>query len=287
MKVLRHDINFHDKRGSDEIRIVFFGDVHLGHRLSSLSNFKRHVIDEYAKDDNTYFVDMGDCIDGIIAQTKDPRFKASQLDRRYVSIDNPIDRMIRDYADMVKPISSRYLALLDSNHHLTISERTGTDVTGRIAQAIREDYENILLGYSGFLTLNFRHKNEKNLRRRRLVLSLCHGIGSGGKTEGGFITQLGHDANHYVADVHVYGHNHRLAGWDTVKIGVNQGATRIISQKEIRLCSGTYLKGFSDDTTTSYSEKARYKPNELGHMELIIRFRHGREDLFWVKRGVN
>jgi hypothetical protein len=293
MKVLKHEIKFDDKRGSDEIRIVFFGDVHLGHTLSSVGRFRERVVDEYAKDRNTYFVDMGDCIDGIISQTRDPRFKASQIDPKYVAKDNPIDLMIADYAKLVDPIKDRYLALLDSNHHLSISERTGSDLTRRIAEKLWPEgthpgmVDRVLLGYSGFLVLNFVHENEKNKRRRSLVLSLCHGIGTGGKTEGGFITQLGHDASHYIADIHAYGHNHRLAGWDTVKIGVNKTATKILSVKEIRLCTGTYLKGFSDDTTTSYSEKARYKPNELGHMEIVVRFRYGREDIFWIKRGMN
>lgn len=271
----------------DRVKLVFFGDVHLGHRLSSLSNFKKEVIERYRKEENVWFIDMGDGMDLIVSQTSDKRFKASQIDTRYVGIDSPIDLMIEDYAKLLEPIKDRLLCIVDSNHHLSIMERTGTDPTRRLAYTLwPDDAENRYMGYSGFLVLKFHYKGDRSSRLRKLILSLCHGLGSGGKTEGGFQTQLGHDASFYTADVHAYGHNHRLAGWDRVKIGVDRDAKRIISTKEIRLNTGTYLKSLSDDASTSYAEKLRFKPNELGHMELNIRFHRNGEEIYWVKRSV-
>jgi hypothetical protein len=244
------------------------------------------VIDRYKSDKNTFFVDMGDGMDMIVAQTSDRRFKASQIDQRYVGVDNPIDLMIEDYAKLLEPIKDRILCMVDSNHHLSILDRTGTDPTRRLAYTLWPDEaEKKLLGYSGFLVLRFGYNGPKG-RVRSLTFSLCHGIGSGGKTEGGFITTLGNDAVNYIADVHVFAHNHRLAGWDRVKIGPDRAAKKIISKKEIRLNTGTYLKSLSDDTTTSYAEKMRFKPGELGHMELNIKFKDAGEEIYWVKRSV-
>jgi len=283
MKIVTHEIPY---RTGKEIKIVFFGDVHLGNKLCAKGKFEREVIAEYIDKDDTYLVDMGDGMDMIIAQIGDKRFNPEMIEEKYLKPNNPVDVMIKDYSELLHPIRKKLLCMLDGNHHMTITERTGTNPTLRVAQALwPEDWEQRVMGYSGFLVLKFYYGKDRNARVKQYVISLCHGIGAGGKTEGGFITSLGNDALNYVADCHVYAHNHRLQGWDRIKIGINSRGTAIKSFKEIRLNSGTYLKAFSDDHHTSYSEKARYKPNELGHMELRIRFNAQGEDIYFVKKS--
>lgn len=286
MKVISRYIPYRTGK-ENEITLVFFGDVHLGNALCARKLFQREVIDAYKDQPNTYLVDMGDGMDMIVAQAGDKRFKPSMVDDRYLTSDKPIDLMIEDYAALLYPIKDQIIGMMDSNHHMTILERAGTDPTQRVAALLwpNGEWEKRLFGYSGFLVLKFHYEGNQGARVKQYVLSLCHGIGAGGKTEGGFITSLGNDAVNYVADCHVYAHNHRLQGWDRIKIGVNDNASRIVSFKELRLNSGTYLKAFSDDTSTSYSEKQRFKPNELGHMELRIRFHANGEDIYFVKRS--
>lgn len=262
--------------------------MHLGNALCSKKLFKRELIDRYKDAKDVYFVDMGDCLDLIVAQTGDRRFKASMMDPRYVGVDNPIDLMIDDYIELVRPISDRLLCIVDSNHHLSITERTGTDPTKRICYNLWPGQaEERMLGYSGFLVLKFNYEGQpvKSARTRTFVFSLCHGFGTGGKTEGGFLTTLGHDMSFYDCDVAVYAHNHRLAGHDRVMIGVDGQYKKIISKKRVLLNTGTFLKSFTDDTSTSYAEKARFKPNELGYMELSIRFHRNGEEIYWTKRA--
>jgi len=264
-------------------KFVFFGDLHLGSKLFSRSNFERNVIDAYKNDKSTYFIDMGDGMDCIIAQGGDRRYKASLMDPKYVGIDDPIDAQIRDYAEMLQPIKDRLLCIVDSNHHGTILERCGTDPTKRLAYLLWPDKaEERYLGESGFLYLNFicHSSTGKQLTHgstgrgfRGKTISLCHGFGnSGGKTDGGTMTTLGRDANFYEADWHAYGHNHRLQSWDRIKIGINHTKERIVSKKEIVLNTGTYMKAFTDDAVSTYPERRRMAPNELGHIELDIRF---------------
>jgi len=227
----------------------------------------------------------------IVAQTGDKRFKASQVDVKYLGIDNPVDKQIEDYCDLLWPIRDRIVCMMDSNHHLTIEEKTGTSPTRRIGYNLwGKDAESHLLGYSGFLVTRFYYDEDpngrKNSRVKTLTWSLCHGIGTGGKTEGGFVTTLGHDATFYDADVHVYGHNHQLESWDRVVLGVDHHANRVISKKITRLNSGSYLKSVSDDMTTSYGEKSRFRPNSLGHMEFSVKFTKPAVETYYVKRMV-
>lgn len=273
----------------DRFRFVVFSDLHLGNKLSSLKHFKENLIDRYKDDKDAWFIDLGDCCDMIVAQTGDRRWQADMVDPRYLGVPNPVDRMIDDYCELVDPIKDRIICLADSNHHLEIERRTGTSPTRRIAWNLwGKESENRMIGYAGFLVTRFSHapdpKGTRGGNTRSLVWSLCHGIGTGGKTEGGFKTTLGNDAINYDCDVACYAHNHQLDGWDRIVLGVDQYANKVISKKKVRINSGSYLKGFSDDCSTSYVEKARMKPNALGHMEFSVKLTRNGMETYYVKR---
>lgn len=270
----------------DRFRFVIFSDVHLGNRLASLNHFKTNLIDRYKDDKDSYFIDLGDCCDMIVAQTGDRRFQASSIDPAYLGIDNPIDHMIDDYCDLVAPIKDRIIALCDSNHHLEIEKRTGTSPTRRIAYNLwGKEAENRLFGYAGFLVTRFHHNGELS-RTRTLTWALSHGVGGGGRTDGGIITSLGKVADDTDADISCYGHTHQLMGWDRVQLSVDRSAKKVVSRKRVRINSGSYLKGYSDDASTSYVEKNLMRPNCLGHMEFSVRLNRNDLETYYVKRMV-
>ncbi len=276
-------------RVGDHLTFVIYSDVHLGNRLASLHHFRENVIERYAKEKDVYFIDLGDCCDMIVAQTGDRRFQADMIDPAYVGTSCPVDRMIDDYCELVAPIKDRIIALCDSNHHLEIEKRTGTSPTRRIAYNLwGKEAENRLLGYAGFLVTRFAYEasKEKGSRSRTMTWALSHGVGGGGRTDGGVITSLGKAADDTDADVAAYGHTHQLNAWDRVILGVDHRANRVISKKRVRINSGSYLKGYSDDTSTSYVEKNLMKPNCLGHMEFHVRFTTNGEETWAVKRMV-
>lgn len=236
----------------------------------------------------TFFIDMGDGCDMIVSQGGDRRFKPSMVDPRYLNIDCPVDVMIADYVEMLKPISGRLLAMCDSNHHLTITDRTGTNPTRRIGFTLwdAKEAERRLLGYAGFLVTTFSHNGNKGSKVRQIVWNLCHGISAGGKTEGGAKTTIGNDASYYLADVHCYAHNHQLDGWDRIQIGVDRFGEKIKSRKIVRLNTGSFLKGMSDNADTSYAERARYKPNSIGYMEVLIHLTDNGENILYTKHMI-
>ena len=227
----------------------------------------------------------------VVAQGGDKRYQADMIDPAYVGCANPIDRMIDDYCELVDPIKDRILCLCDSNHHLTIEQRTGTSPTRRIAEKLwGKEADKRMLGYAGFLVTRFEYASGNVTTRagkvRSLTWSLCHGIGTGGKTEGGFKTTIGNDAINYDCDVACYAHNHMLDGWDRIILGVDHYANKVIAKKKVRINSGSYLKGFSDDMSTSYVEKARMKPNSIGHMEFSVRLNRDGMETYYVKRMI-
>jgi hypothetical protein len=269
-----------------------FSDLHLGHKLSSQNHFQSNLIDRYKDDKEAWFIDLGDCCDMIVAQTGDRRFQPDMIDHSYVGVHNPVDRMIDDYCELVWPIRDRIICLADSNHHLEIERRTGTSPTRRIAEKLWgvNEAHNRMIGYAGFLVTRFNYESKdptvRNSQVKTLVWSLCHGIGTGGKTEGGFKTTIGNDAINYDADVFCYAHNHQLGGWNRIVLGVDHYANKVVSRKKVRINSGSYMKGFSDDSSTSYVEAKRMKPNALGHMEFNVRLSRNGLETYYVERMV-
>lgn len=287
MKVLERRFSY---KVGDTIKFVVFSDLHLGNRLASIHHFKENLIERYKGDKDAYFIDLGDCCDMIVAQTGDRRFQADMMDPAYVGTSCPVDRMIDDYCELVHPIADRMLVLTDSNHHLEIEHRTGTSPTRRIAYNLwGKDADKRLLGYAGFLVTHFSYENGKgkdNSRVRSLTWALSHGAGSGGRTDGGILTSLGKIADDLDADVAAFGHSHQLHAWDRVILGVDRLALRVVSKKRVRINSGSYLKGYSDDTSTSYVEKKMLKPNCLGHIEFHVRLTRDATETWTVKRMV-
>jgi hypothetical protein len=275
----------------DHLIFVLFSDLHLGNRLSSVHHFKENLIDRYKGQKNVYFIGLGDDCDMIVSQTGDRRFQADMMDPAYVGTSCPVDRMIEDVCELYEPIKDRLLVLTDSNHHLEIEHRTGTSPTRRIAYALwGKEAETHLMGYAGFLVTHFAYEGDpasrKYSRTRSLTWALSHGVGAGGRTDGGILTSLGKVADDLDCDIAAFGHSHQLHAWDRVVLGVDRLALRVASKKRIRINSGSYLKGYSDDASTSYVEKKMLKPNCLGHIEVHVILTRDAMETYYVKRMV-
>ncbi|MFA6063987.1 MAG: hypothetical protein WC736_15470 [Gallionella sp.] len=249
------------------------------------------MIDQYKDDPDTYFMDMGDTCDLILAQTNDPRFKASMIDRAYVGIDNPVDELIKDACDLLAPIASRIVSMMDSNHHLELMKRTGTNVTRRIAEKLWGDKiaNTPLIGrlhsYAGFLDLRFNYGGKSGGHVRTIPWYLSHGVTTGGRTLGGSKTSVANVARGREADVFCFAHNHQLWADDELKLGMaaNGGIT---SLKKILMNTGCYKKSRSDDQDTSWEEQKEFAPNAMGHIEVYAHHERTRMDLYTIKRMI-
>jgi hypothetical protein len=209
---------------------VPFGDIHLGNRLSSLKNFRSEVIDRYAGEENTFYLDMGDGCDMIVSQGGDRRFKATEIDEKYLIIDNPVDAQIDDYIDLLSPIKDRIISMVDCNHHLEILKRTGTHPTRRIGYGLwGPGAEERVHSWSGYLVLRFKHGGKS--RTRTLVVYISHGASAGGRTLGGPKTALANVAKGKEADIYIFNHNHGLWADDDLRLAVDSNLN-VFPEKE-------------------------------------------------------
>lgn len=283
-----------DYRCGQTFRFIPFSDLHLGHKLSSVSNFQKEVIDQYKDDPDTYFLDLGDGCDMILAQTNDPRFKASMVDSSYVGIDNPVDQLVKDYCDLLSPIKDRVISMVDSNHHLELMKRTGTNVTRRIAERLwgskvaNDGIGARLHSYAGFVVMRFRWRDKSHdtrSRTRTVVWYISHGVTTGGRTLGGPKTSISNVARGRRADIYCFAHNHQLWSDDNLYLTPN-GGLNIVSEKEIFMNTGCYKKSRSDNQDTSWEEQKEFAPNAMGHIEVNIHHERQSMDLFTIKRMI-
>lgn len=226
----------------------------------------------------------------ILAQTHDPRFKASMVDDSYLSVDNPVDRLIEDYSDLIAPIASRTISMVDSNHHLELMKRTGTNVTRRIAEKVWGDrianapLTGRLHSYAGFLKLRFSY-DTGGRNTRTIIWYISHGIGAAGRTLGGPKTTVANVAKGRIADIYCFAHNHQLWSDCNLRLGMNGGGS-ITSEKEILMNTGCYKKSRSDNQDTSWEEQREFAPNAMGHVEVYVRLERKSMDVYTVNRMI-
>lgn len=272
MKVVSKNIEY---KPGHKYKIIPLGDVHLGNELFSERHFKE-VVAKYADDKDAMFVLMGDVFDGVVPHgLQDKRYKPSMVDRRYAGVDRIWKAFVQDAAALLRPIADRIILALDGNHELKILERHGVDLTGMLLEELGVQAD-ARAGYSAFIVLSFRQKHVQSTgHTQSLVVFAAHGVSTGGRTEGGFITSLGNVIRGAVrCDLFLAGHNHRAADWDNITIDVDRVRKKIVSRREVRVNTGTFLKGFTSDHRTSYAEKAMYKPNELAYYEIAVEPNH-------------
>jgi hypothetical protein len=228
---------------------------------------------------------MSDGCDMIVAQTRDRRFQATEIDERYLVIDNPVDAQIDDYVELVRPISDRIISMMDGNHHLEMLKRTGTHPTRRIGYALwGKTAEERVHSWAGFLITKFKYGG-KDSRVRTLKWYLSHGAAAGGRTLGGPKTALANVAKGRVADIYVFNHSHGLWADDNLKLDVNSNL-KVTSRKEIIINGGCYKKSRTDDWNTSWEESKEFAPNALGHIEVYVELGRNAINTYTVKRMI-
>lgn len=98
---------------------------------------------------------------------------------------------------------------------------------------------------------------------RWTVRFFCHHGAGYAQTPGGKMNRLSQFMDAFEADVYCIGHVHDKIGRRQPILGANQHCTRIIDYDRIGVISGSYLRTYSQGTTT-YGEQRGYRPVNLG-----------------------
>ena len=227
-----------------EIKIVPFGDVHLGNSNCREDKFRKLIKWVETKKD-TYLIGMGDLIDCILP--KDKRFSPDGL-KPYQTVDDLKDEI----TEILHPVKDKIICMLQGNHE------NHMEVDG-YGCPVKKICKELGVKYGGFSTF-VKLIPKPDTKQRSLTLWLHHGWFAGRK-RGAKVNNLEDNLAYYDADVYLAGHSHDL--WATRKSRIYWSGSRDVTFGN----TGTFLET-STRGTTSYSERANYPPLKLGVLKL-------------------
>lgn len=132
----------------------------------------------------------------------DPRRSATELLAKYKT-DDYLDAVVEDAIEELSPYAGIIEMMSDGNHGTSVRKKTGTNVTRRVAQALKAEY----MGWAGYIRFMFSRGGNKGGRvTKRLWFE--HGGGGGGKSSRG-VQNISYRASYLPdADIVASGHVH-------------------------------------------------------------------------------
>lgn len=220
---------------ADELKIVPVGDVHLGAKTCEVDHFLGTI--NYIKESGSMVVLMGDLAEcasrhsvgsGWVDQTMTPQDQQDALE------------------EILKPIASQILFLIEGNHEFRIWKQTGLNFTKTLAKLLGVPY----VGYSCFLKVKVRKFN--------YIIHAQHGSSNAWYPHTK-LTAAMRTAQHTDADVYFYGHTHELLSLKVPRRTLNLRSRTVKREKKYFLLTGGFL-GYEG----SYAQKKNMYPTQTG-----------------------
>lgn len=197
---------------------------------------------------------MGDYCDFITKNDK--RYDTSGL-APWVKKEDVVDSQRKWVVDVLKPIASKCVGLLEGNHCVSIRLAHQDDVYSHIC----EDLGVTPLGYSCFLDLIFNRKGAQGTTQFRGRLT--HGAGCP-QTDGAIANRLKKALRDFEADFYATGHHHVIKADSSSPILTVNRSGRIISKIRCAAVTGCWFKTFEQGQRASYGERFDYSPTPIG-----------------------
>lgn len=251
------------------IRLVFSGDEHVGNRECD-EQLLQATVAAIAADEDAYLIGLGDTIDAI--NWHDKRFEPNQL-ADWMTIGDLADIARAEtarYAEIMRPVRGRILALCQGNHEEALGHYAERDVYRDISEALGVPPDR-RLGFGGFLQIRIADRRgkqyesgEKRGSRNAWNLTLfCHHGYANGRLAGAKMLALERLPFSFRADIYAMGHSHLKAGMVKRLVGPN-GA-----QDMALLNVGAYLTPYGGGVD-GYAERKLLYPQGAGPVEVWL-----------------
>jgi predicted phosphodiesterase len=265
-------------------KVVLAGDCHFGSTQCDTDLIKRFV-KKYAGVEGVKVVLMGDEIDAVCRADK--RFDPRNVAEKYRGESNFIDLITDDFIDLLSPLKGQILAGVDGNHGSTYLKAADSDPNHRISRELGYGR----LGYAGWVSFVFKWykaKCSRDSRTRTVNYFVSHGKPSSAQTPGGSLNTLASSAQFFLSDICAHGHTHRLsAGNSRIMFTPDPAHQTYRKTKQHLIQTGSFLKSYSMDSYSPYSERALYSPIDLGWACTEISFEENTEPKIrcWVNES--
>jgi predicted phosphodiesterase len=207
---------FHLTTTEDKIRIIPFGDIHVG-APENLCDWKKVVGTlKYIEDTpNTYMIGMGDYGDFAMKMSHGPSIYEATLNpqQQYEAILNAF-----------KPIAKKgkILGMISGNHDDWIKDFAGLDIVRNLSRELNTAY--LASGATVYIYVN----------DKRYVLNVRHGVGSA-KEPHTKLASIYRQTRNLFADIFLMGHTHSL------QVSKSTYVYEGITKKTYRILTGAFL----------------------------------------------
>lgn len=248
-----------------EFKIIAFSDIHYGANACHLGRFEGKVLRANAKNENAYFLCLGDALDLI--GPRDPRYRPGEGCDYEDFVDHTIDGFTGLFHKYNIP-PHRILGFGVGNHEDSIRKFYGTDPVNRICKKL------------GTTNLGFMFALKMNVKvgTHNFSFSMMghHGF-AGGRKEGSSVNAyIDWVHRHPGHQVYLFGHNHKKWFHKVPTVEIDFRKREQVDRSVLVGNTGTYLKTYAKGAVPTYSEKKGFYPVEIGHLEIHVR--HAKEE---------
>lgn len=255
---------------SDKFRVWNISDIHWMAKGCAENDLRRDL-KEIEHDSFSLWIGGGDYCDFI--GYRDKRFDPDAI-AEWVPLKKLGDLGkygMEQIRKLFYPIRHKCLGLLLGNHEQKYEVATEHELLNSWLCA---ELEVPYLGYSCMFDLVFcrvpSYRGEPALRSEphgkceshSFRVFAHHGAGYA-QTPGGKLNRLVGFMNAFEADLYFCGHVHDRVAQKEPVLGIDKTGTRIVQRERLGVVSGSYLKTYSQGSTT-YGEMKGYRPTSLG-----------------------
>ena len=200
MKTLNsHTIPMITYRYSSSIEIIPLGDLHIGSQETNLTAISR-AIEHVKEKPNRFVVLTGDLIDNALKTSKSNAYEATM----------PPNLQVRYVAELLEPISSRILCMVDGNHEARTKRDVDVSLTHWVALEL--GLADVWRPSVAFLYVDLGNAGggRRGKRRPKYSIAVTHGVG-GGLSAGAGLNRNKPYARAMNCDLIITGHTHQPA----------------------------------------------------------------------------
>lgn len=253
MKTLNsHTIPMIRYQYDSSIEIIPLGDLHIGSQETNLTAISR-AIEHVMEKPNRFVVLTGDLIDNALKTSKSDVYEQTM----------PPSQQVRFVADLLEPIHTRILCMVDGNHEARTKRDANISLTHWIALELGLDH--IWRPSVAFLYVNLGNAGggRRGKRRPKYSIAVTHGVG-GGLSAGAGLNRNKPYARAMNCDLIITGHTHQPAVGNLLRYDPDLSAGVMVPKRQ------TILIGTGWMNYGGYGMEKMYDPLPIAPNKAVL-----------------
>lgn len=271
------DIDIPFTRNHDwEQWVLLRSDVHHDNPKCDQDLEREHL--ETALEYDAPVIDNGDLFCAM--QGAWDKRKSKESIREEHQVNNYLDALVDTAAEFYKPYGSIFAVLGRGNHETAIEKAHETNLTDRLAAAMRRDGSKVVAsGYGGWVRFRFLDHAKRSQCRGTVLLHHYHGSGGGGPVTRGTIQTNRIAVNHPDANIVLTGHTHDSWTMPIPRVRITPSGT-IYHDEQLHVRAPGYKDAWGDGSG-GWEVERMLGPKSIGSVWLRFFYSRSRDQILY------